>query len=181
MIEITRKIHVNDSGLQRPIALRTSSDVPDKVVLDVDTGYSVAGVTLDRQALLDLRDCCDSLLAEWFCHEEAIPAPLTYFCSACKKTDTTTFHWDNKTMLLLCNDCWRNHGNPYTPIKLSPAEVGMMGPLVAGGMDCTTFTTPSPDYIPCEVDEDPEYGMGITVDPGIKYVQDTIESLRRKA
>jgi len=78
MKETVRRIHFKNLE-QRPVALRTMDDVPDKCYLDIDNGFFSAGVAMDRQALLDLRDCCDAILQEWLC-----PEPKT-LCPVCER------------------------------------------------------------------------------------------------
>jgi hypothetical protein len=84
MIETVKRIHFKDLP-QRPVSLRIVDDVPDKAWLnmDVETGGGqsmTAGVCLDRQALLDLRDCCDEILAGWFCP----PDEKNHLCPVCE-------------------------------------------------------------------------------------------------
>jgi hypothetical protein len=144
VIETIKKIHFKDVP-QRPVSLRIRDDVPDKAFLDVEDGVLVAGVCLDRQALSDLRDCCDEILAGWFCP----PDEENYLCPICEDVmDSATAKTCTESFCQICNDPLKGgvvltsrfgmvHNDCNEKVKQDPAKPIGIDPVMVAALDAS--------------------------------------------
>jgi hypothetical protein len=111
-------------------------------------------VILSREHILELRDCLDEIMRDWFCDKEPSPMELYKKCLNPKTKDSTVWCNDN----IPCTHCGTVAPGP----RIRDNDKFSCSPCYHGekqGMDATTF-------IPCEVRD-------------YKAPEDTIEALRR--